>query len=522
MKLKSKKVVESHLINKVLNLLNEAPPMSFGPEVGGARPSSSLKGKIERGELPLSKFGLTQPQVDFFTSQAFKDSIVSLEKLLDDYSGIDRRLTLANQSLKTDAQTAFMRLYSLVSELLGELVRLQSRNAKALEEIATESVEKAMGIDREFFSQKLQLDGKFTSGMLSKLKGMKNRIENISDEEILQRFSDIDEQKKEQLEQLKQEFESEGMEFDEEKASEAINSNFQASPETIEKAKKEFSDEVSRRMIVNMFRRGMALYYAKAYDICKDQIMELPDGEKIIQLSNVIQPIMLHLYWLFPDIGDVGSSGGGQIGQIEVVPPKGNQSNQGGGNDGGGEEDDEDETPQQRQQPQQQETPKPSASGPFTIRARAMTLPLLVHELVKGVVMFFTSAGGENSEKGRLAKKQASSLEIEAYDLVYSEKFYKEFYKVFNQLVPDAQEQRDLTPFMLKFLSEEKYDTLVELAKSLFTLGLENPEFAEDYITDLVDRSRKLQNKMGQNPSYAKKKLYGQTGDDDYLSSLGL
>jgi hypothetical protein len=516
MRLKSKKVVESHLINKVLNLLNEAPPMSFGPEVGGARPSSSLKGKIERGELPLSKFGLTQPQVDFFTSQAFKDSIVSLEKLLGDYSGIDRRLTLANQSLKTDAQTAFMRLYSLVSELLSELVRLQSRNAKALEEIANESVEKAMGIDREFFSQKLQLDGKFTTRMLSKLKGMKNRIENISDEEILQKFSDIDEQKKEQLEQLKQEFESEGMEFDEEKASDAISSNFQASPETIEKAKKEFSDEVSRRMIVNMFRRGMALYYAKAYDICKDQILELPDGEKIVQLSNVIQPIMLHLYWLFPDIGDIGSSGGGQIGQIEVVPPKGNQSNQGGGND---EEEDEDETPQQ--QPQQ-ETPKPSASGPFTIRARAMTLPLLVHELVKGVIMFFTSAGGENSEKGRLAKKQASSLEIEAYDLVYSEKFYKEFYKVFNQLVPDAQEQRDLTPFMLKFLSEEKYDTLVELAKSLFTLGLENPEFAEDYITDLVDRSRKLQTKMGQNPSYAKKKLYGQTGDDDYLSSLGL
>ena len=198
MRLKNKKVVESHLVNKVLSLLNEAPPMSFGPEVGGARPSSSLKGKIERGELPLSKFGLTQPQVDFFTSQAFKDSIVSLEKLLDDYSGIDRRLTLANQSLKTDAQTAFMRLYSLVSELLGELVRLQSRNAKALEEIATESVEKAMGIDREFFSQKLQLEGKFTSGMLSKLKGMKNRIENISDEEIMEKFSDIDEQKKEQ------------------------------------------------------------------------------------------------------------------------------------------------------------------------------------------------------------------------------------------------------------------------------------------------------------------------------------
>jgi hypothetical protein len=514
-------ISENQLVKRLKNLINEAPPMSFGPEVGGARPSGSLKGKIERGELPLSKFGLTQPQVDFFTSEAFKDSIVSLEKLLDDYSGIDRRLTTANQSLKTDSQTAFMRLYSLVSELLGELVNLQSKNVDELEEIATESVEKAMGIDREFFSKKLKLDGKFTKGFLGKLKGMKNKIDKISDKEILEKFSNIDEEKKAQLEQMKQEFESDGVEFDEDKAKEAIESNFKISPETIEKANKEFSDEVSRRMIVNMFRRGMALYYSNAYEICKDQIMELPDGERIIQLSNVIQPIMEHLYWLFPDIGSVGSSGGGQIGQIEVVPPKGNQGNQGGGNDDDG-EDDEDETPQQRQQ---QETPKPSASGPFTIRARAMTLPLLVHELVKGVVMFFTSAGGENSEKGKLAKQQASSLEIEAYDLVYSEKFYKEFYKVFNEIVPDVQEQRDLTPFMLKFLSEERYETLVELAKSLFTLGLENPEYAENYITGLVNKSKKLAKKMEQNPTYTQKKKYGREKDDsefdDFLNDLG-
>jgi hypothetical protein len=64
-----------------------------------------------------------------------------------------------------------------------------------------------------------------------------------------------------------------------------------------------------------------------------------------------------------------------------------------------------------------------------------MTLPLLVHELVKGVIMFFTSAGGEKSEKSVLAKQQASSLEIEAYDLVYGEKFFTEFYKLLNNLL---------------------------------------------------------------------------------------
>jgi len=521
MRLKNKNAItENQLVNKFKKLLNEAPPMSFGPEVGGARPSSSLKGKIEGGELPLSKFGLTQAQVDFFTSEAFKESIVRLERLFNRYSGIDRRLVAGNQSLKRDAQTAFTGLYQLVGMLLQELIQLQNRNRQALEEIASESVEKAMGIDREFFAKKLQLDGKFTEGFLRKLKGMKDRVENISDEEIMKKFGDVDEEKKEKLEQMRDDFESMGVEFDEEKAKEAIESSFVMSPETAEKAKAAFSDEVSRRMIINLFRRGMALYYANAYDICSDRIEELPGGDRIIQLSNILQPIMLHMYWLFPDIGDMASGGGGQIGQIEVRPPSGNQSQSGEGDDEDDEEDDETpQPPRQENRPSQASTP----SGPFIIRARAMTLPLLVHELVKGVIMFFTSAGGEKSEKSQLAKKQATSLEIEAYDLVYGEKFYLEFYKIFNRLVPDSQEQRDLTPFILKLLSEEKYETLVELAKSLFTSGLSDADFAENYIQGLIDKAKKIQSKMQSNPAYREKKKYkSDEGDDDYLSGLGL
>lgn len=514
MKLKSKKINEDNLVERFKSLINEAPPMSFDPDLGGARPAPKLQGKIEKGELPLSKFGLTQAQVDFYTSQAFKDSVVRLERLFDRYSGIDRRLVAGNQSLKRDAQTAFAGLYQLVGMLLQELIQLQNRNRVELEEIANESVEKAMGIDREFFAKKLQLDGKFTQGFLSKLKGMKAKVDNISDEEIMKKFASVDKEKQEQLEQMRDEFESMGVEFDEEKAKEAIESNFKISPETAEKAKKEFSDEVSRRMIVNLFRRGMSLYYANAYDICSEKIEELPDGERILQLSNILQPIMLHMYWLFPDIGSIGTSGGGQIGQIEVVPPKSS------GSDDNNEEEDEDEN---EEEPQQQEEQPQENPNVFTIRARAMTLPLLVHELVKGVIMFFTSAGGEKSEKGKLAKQQASSLEIEAYDLVYGEKFYTEFYKIFNKLVPNTQEQRDLTPFMLKFISEEKYETLVELAKSLFTLGLSDPEFADNYVSNLVEKSRGLQKKMQQNPSYMEKKKYkSDEGEDDYLSSLGL
>jgi hypothetical protein len=503
---------EKYLLERVKKEINEAP-MTFGSEVGGGRPSRNLQGKIERGELPLSKFGLTQAQVDFFTSMAFKDSIVRLEELLGRNSGIDRRLTIANQNLKTDSQNAFRVFMGVVGELMGELISLQMRNKEEIEEIAAESVEKAMGIDREFFNAKLKLDGKLTTGFLKQLQGMKAKVENISDEEIAEKFADIDAEKQQKIEDLKRDIESAGVEFDEEKVKQSVESTFKISPSTVEKAKNEFSDEVSRRMIINMFRRGMSLYYSNAYEICADKISELPGGERIIEISNVIQPIMLHMYWLFDDIGNVGNSGGGQIGQIQVKPPTNDENS----------DDDSEEKPSKKpknssdEEPENQSPNRPKkANGPFTIEARASTLPLLVHELIKGVIMFFTSAGGPKDKGQReLTKKAATSLEVEAYDLVYSEKFYIEFYKIFNRVVSDVNEQRELTPFLLKFLSNENKDKLFKLTKSLFTLGLEDPEFAENYIGSLVEKSRSLRKQMDQNPSYMTKKQYGNKPDED-------
>ena len=506
---------EKILLERVKSEINEAP-MTFGSEVGGGRPSRNLQGKIERGELPLSKFGLTQAQVDFFTSMAFKDSIVRLEELLGRHSGIDRRLTIANQNLKTDSQNVFRVFMGVVGELMGELISLQMRNKEEIEEIASESVEKAMGIDREFFNAKLRLDGKLTTGFLRKLQGMKEKVDNISDEEIAEKFADIDAEKQQKIEDLKRDIESAGVEFDEEKVKQSVESTFKISPATVEKAKNEFSDEVSRRMIINMFRRGMSLYYSNAYEICADKISELPGGDRIIEISNVIQPIMLHMYWLFDDIGGVGSSGGGQIGQIQVKPPKDSEQPK---SKSSNDDEEESEKPERKssQEPERQSSGQPKkATGPFVIEARAATLPLLVHELIKGVIMFFTSAGGPKDKGQReLTKKAATSLEIEAYDLVYSEKFYIEFYKIYNRIVTNVNEQRELTPFLLKFLSNENKDKLFKLTKSLFTLGLEDPEFAENYIRELVDKSRSLRKQMEQNPSYMVKKQYGNTPDED-------
>ena len=100
-------------------------------------------------------------------------------------SGIIPQLVRGNRNLKKDSETAFRELYMLVGELLSELTQLQSQNQEELEEIANESVEKAMGIDREFFNNKLKLDGKFTQGFLRQLQGMKAKVKNISERKNL-------------------------------------------------------------------------------------------------------------------------------------------------------------------------------------------------------------------------------------------------------------------------------------------------------------------------------------------------
>lgn len=503
---------EKYLLDNVNSILKEGP-MFFDPEqLGSARPSTRIQSKIEGGELPISKIGLTQAQVDFFTSEAFKESVLKLEKLIGQDLKISGSLTTANTNLKRDAQTAFRTFMGVVGELMGELISLQVNNKEELEEIAKESVEKITGIDNEFFNEKLVLDGQLSVGFLRKLNGMKEYAENISDEDIVKKFANIDDEKLQKLEELKNDFESMGVEFDEEKLKTSVESTFKISDKTKELAKQEFSDEVSRQIIVNIIRQGMSLAYSNAYELCEDKIAELPDGERILELSNVIQPIMVHMYWLFEDVGSVATSGGGQIGQVQVLPPKGDTNE-----------------PKQSNEPEQPNEPKQTPNkklGPFVIQAKASTLPLLVHELVKGVAMFFTSSGEpEKQEQRMLARKSATSLEIEAYNFIYSPGFWDGFYKNYSKHVRDINEQRQLTPFLLKLLSERSADDMKKLSQYIATKGMEQGEFADNFFTTLIKDARTIKQKMEQNPKYMTKKQYGdneeQSNEDmDWMNEI--
>jgi hypothetical protein len=396
---------------------------------------------------------------------------------------------------------------STVGQLMQELVSLQYRNKEELERIAEKAVKIKMGINKSFYDKMIKLDGELTSGFLTKLKSMSTKVKNVSDKEIETAFANIDAEKLQKLEDLKQDFESMGIEFDEEKAKAAIESTFEISPETKAKAKKQFDKKVVNQMITNLLRRGMSLVFYDAYKLCEAEIRQLPGGERILELSNVIQPIMLHMYWLFDDIGGIGSSGGGQIGQIQVLSPdEAKEEGYDGGEDINFDDEDDENI---------------GFDEPFVIKARAATFPLLVHELIKGVGMFFTSAVGSQKES-EIVTAAATSLETEAYDLVWSSTFFDRFYDIALKFV-DENEFMELTPFILKYLAEADenipdkgeilYDIsddektkLERLITSLSSRQLENTGFAEMFIKDIIEQSKEMYENLKRDyPSFKNK-----------------
>jgi len=141
--------------------------------------------------------------------------------------------------------------------------------------------------------------------------------------------------------------------------------------------------------------------------------------------------------------------------------------------------------------------------------------------------MFFTSAAGStNDEQRALAKRASTSLEDEAYDLVYTELFFKNFYEIFSEIVPDENERRELTPGILKYFSEAEDDEdMVNKGKlkkfiSSLAIGVTLDNFAIQFTEEIVEKAREMTANLKKDfPSYSKKKYDVQeppTQPDDF------
>jgi hypothetical protein len=198
-----------------------------------------------------------------------------------------------------------------------------------------------------------------------------------------------------------------------------------------------FNLEKAKRKFINSLIQGAAFKGGHMYVMLAQELNEM--NPEIMQLYGMSQSLMEHLYWIYPDMESMVMGGSGQMGQSEVE----------------------------------------TETDPPTVKARASTLPLLIHEMVKGVYEVFGTHGLPD-------EPQQSEMIIDATDSLAGEVWDSRFGPIFWE--------RLVRTFPMEIIEEGKRYLQHYLITRIFKLRAK--EFMD--LVSLVVSNDKSQNVMGE------------------------
>lgn len=364
---------EKTILDNINKRINEAP-IDYS-EVGGARMEPGRQRKFETGENPYKKYGVSQELVDLLASEGFKKSIEKVKRALGDKAAV----------VEGNPQQVFMQLMMLAMRDLQSIMGIQGRRKEEIEELAENLVTSHFNLDKSPWNKRVRLEATLTSGPMGAAEGMRTSSEQFSQEEVITAFKNA-EKHKEEIADFAREVEELGGEFDSEQAEKVFGKKME------DDALQSFEGERGKRRMVNTMIQGAAFSMGHLYKTLTDEINAI--DPRLMELYNISQSIMEHLYWLYPDMEQMAGSGGGQLGQSSFEEP-------------------EDE------------------GGPFVIKAKAPTLPLLVHELVKGLFDFMAwDSLPENEKQAQMVLGAEDTLPGEIWDSLLGPVLWSKFQNI--------------------------------------------------------------------------------------------
>lgn len=213
--------------------------------------------------------GLPSNFEELIASQRF----IAVVNTIKRYTGFEGNVT---------DQNSFNQLMGMMRQSMMDVLRFESQNKEALEELAVELVKKEMAIPEG----SLQFDAKLVQiGGISD-EGFQQQEQNPTDEEIEQQFG-----------------------VDEEEASNGV--------EEVMDAFEKFNDEVAKRRLLNAMIQGSAKKGHYMFELVNERLEQMNNG--IVRKYGILMSINDSLYWLLPDqmLMDAGQ-GGGFAGKEEV------------------------------------------------------------------------------------------------------------------------------------------------------------------------------------------------------------
>jgi hypothetical protein len=210
-----------------------------------------------------------------------------------------------------------------------------------------------------------------------------------------------------------------------------------------------FNLEKAKRRMINSLVQGAAFKGGHMYVLVSNEINRL--SPELLNLYGVTQSLMEHLYWLYPDMEGMAGGGGGQMGQSESDPE----------------------------------------TDPPTIKAKAFTFPLLVHEIVKGIYSLYGDQGLPNDPVQRsMVVGSEDTLPAEIWDSRLGPIFWEKF----RDSWPDKlyeEDQRYLQQYLFMKLSQLQARDFVVLAKAIMAGKPEAKEVINRMVNEIIDILKK-------------------------------
>jgi len=232
-----------------------------------------------------------------------------------------------------------------------------------------------------------------------------------------------------------------------------------------------FNLERSKRRFINSLIQGAAFKGGHMYVLVSRELNDM--DPRLLNLYGVSQALMEHAYWIFPDMEGMAGGGGGQMGQSEV----------------------DEET------------------DPPTVKAKAVTFPLLVHELVKGVYEIFGTHGlPDDPKQQEMILNAEDTLPAEIWDSRLGPIFWEKFMATYPMELFD-EDKKHIQHYLFMRFSALDAKEFFRIAQLILNDDPKGKQFIQRLVDGIVNDLKRQAYKDA---------LPDEEDDDIDLSELGL
>ena len=210
-----------------------------------------------------------------------------------------------------------------------------------------------------------------------------------------------------------------------------------------------FNLEKAKRRFINSLIQGASKKGHYMFELVRDELDRL--NPQLANLYGVNQSLMDHLYWVMPDMEGMAASGEGQIGQSEVD----------------------------------------TETDPPTVKARAATFPLLVHELIKGVYDIFGTHGlPDDPKQAEMIMGAEDTLPAEIWDMRLGPIFWEKFQAAYPLELFD-EDKRHIQHYLFMRFSKLPAEDFFKFAKAVLNEDPSATKAMQRMVDEIVSDLKK-------------------------------